>query len=45
MRQLADLEPKVLAVMHGPSYAGDGGASLRGLADTYEQKYLGGAAE
>ncbi len=42
MRRLADLEPKVLAVMHGPSYQGDGGASLRALADAYEQRYLGG---
>jgi flavorubredoxin len=40
MRRLADLEPKVLAVMHGPSYTGDGGASLRALADAYEQRYL-----
>jgi len=43
MRRLADLEPKVLAVMHGSSYAGDGGASLRALADAYESKYLTGA--
>jgi flavorubredoxin len=40
MRQLADLEPRTLAVMHGPSYAGDGGASLRALADEYETRYL-----
>ena len=40
MRRLAELEPKVLAVMHGSSYAGDGGAHLRGLADAYESKYL-----
>jgi flavorubredoxin len=40
MRTLAKLEPKVLAVMHGPSYSGDGGASLRALADEYEARYL-----
>jgi flavorubredoxin len=40
MRRLGDLEPKVLAVMHGPSYSGDGGASLRALADAYEKQYL-----
>ena len=44
MRRLADLEPKVLAVMHGSSYQGDGGASLRSLADAYESKYLGGGS-
>lgn len=43
MRRLADLKPKVLAVMHGPSYQGDGGASLRALADEYERRYLGAA--
>jgi flavorubredoxin len=40
MRRLGDLEPRVLAVMHGPSYSGDGGASLRALADAYEKKFL-----
>jgi flavorubredoxin len=40
MRSLAELAPKVLAVMHGPSYAGDGGAHLRALADEYEKRYL-----
>jgi flavorubredoxin len=29
---LADLEPSTLAVMHGPSFRGDGGAELRALA-------------
>jgi flavorubredoxin len=37
IRQLADLEPAVLACMHGTSYQGDGGAQLRALADAYEQ--------
>ncbi len=36
LRALADLAPKTLAVMHGASFAGDGAAPLRGLADHYE---------
>jgi flavorubredoxin len=36
MRRLADLEPTTLAIMHGSSYTGDGGAALRALADAYE---------
>ena len=35
LRTLADLEPRTLALMHGASYRGDGGAALRGLADYY----------
>ena len=37
IRTLADLEPTTLALMHGPSYQGDGGKMLAGLADGYEQ--------
>jgi flavorubredoxin len=37
IRQLADLEPTVLACMHGSSFQGDGGAQLRALADAYEK--------
>jgi flavorubredoxin len=37
MRALADLEPAVLACMHGPAYEGDGGAQLRALAEAYDQ--------
>ena len=36
IRTLADLEPDTIAVMHGSSYRGDGGAQLRALADAYE---------
>lgn len=36
IRRLADLRPTTLAIMHGPSYAGDGGEALRALADGYE---------
>lgn len=33
LRGLAALEPRTLALMHGSSFAGDGAAPLRGLAD------------
>ena len=36
IRRLADLEPRTLALMHGPTFRGDGGAALRALADHYE---------
>ncbi len=39
LRQLADLNPTTLAIMHGSSYNGDGGALLRGMAEVYEQRY------
>ena len=32
LEQLADLEPRTLAVMHGSSFEGDGGVALRELA-------------
>lgn len=35
LHRLADLEPRTLAIMHGSSFTGDGGAALRGLADHY----------
>lgn len=38
LRRLADLEPATLAVMHGSSYQGDGGAQLRGLAARFEER-------
>jgi flavorubredoxin len=37
LQRLADLEPTVLACMHGSSYRGDGGGQLRDLADAYEK--------
>jgi hypothetical protein len=37
MRRLAKLEPTTLALIHGPSYAGDGATQLRGLADAYDR--------
>jgi flavorubredoxin len=38
IRGLADLSPRTLALMHGPSFAGDGAAALRALADDYDRR-------
>jgi flavorubredoxin len=38
IRGLASLRPKTLALMHGPSYQGDGSAALLALASNYEQR-------
>jgi flavorubredoxin len=38
MRRLAELEPRTLALMHGPAFTGDGAAMLRSLADAYEAR-------
>jgi flavorubredoxin len=38
IRRLADLEPTTLAIMHGRSFRGDGGAALRLLADEYDRR-------
>jgi flavorubredoxin len=40
IRRLGDLAPTTLALMHGSSFSGDGGAALYGLADAYESEYL-----
>jgi flavorubredoxin len=40
MRRLGDLEPKVLALMHGSSYDGDGSRALYDLASAYESRFL-----
>ena len=37
-RGLANLSPRTLALMHGPSFAGDGAAALRALADDYDRR-------
>jgi flavorubredoxin len=39
LRALAAIEPRTLAIMHGSSFRGDGGAQLRALADAYEATY------
>jgi flavorubredoxin len=38
IRALAALAPRTLALMHGPSFSGDGGAALRALADDYDRR-------
>lgn len=38
MRRLADLGPRTLGLMHGPSYVGDCGTALRDLADAYDAR-------
>ncbi|GHI03437.1 MBL fold metallo-hydrolase [Streptomyces cellostaticus] len=39
LRSLADLRPRTLAVMHGSSFHGDGGAALHALADGFERRF------
>ncbi len=38
LRGLADLEPRTLALMHGPAFVGDSPGALRDLADAYEAR-------
>ena len=38
MRRLAALAPRTLALMHGPSFTGDGAAALHALADHYDRR-------
>jgi len=38
IRELATLSPRTLALMHGPSFSGDGAAALRALADDYDRR-------
>jgi flavorubredoxin len=38
IRGLSDLAPGTLALMHGPSFTGDGAAALRALADDYDRR-------
>ena len=45
MRRLAGLKPDALALMHGPTYFGDGAAALNRLADYYERALAGAAPE
>ena len=39
MRQLGDLDPTTLAIMHGSSFQGDGGRALHDLAGAYEREF------
>ena len=45
LRRLSGLAPRTLALMHGPSFAGDGGAALRALADEYDRRVSGALGE
>lgn len=38
LRRLAALNPGTLALMHGPSFSGDGAAALHALADDYDRR-------
>jgi flavorubredoxin len=38
LRRLATLSPRTLALMHGPSFEGDGAAALGALADDYDRR-------
>jgi flavorubredoxin len=38
IRGLTKLAPRTLALMHGPSFAGDGAAALSALADDYDRR-------
>ena len=40
IRRLADLAPRTLALMHGPSFDGDAAAALRALGDDYDRRVL-----
>jgi len=40
IRSLAKFEPRTLALMHGPSFSGDGAGALRALAENYEQRTI-----
>jgi flavorubredoxin len=38
IRRLAELSPRTLALMHGPSFVGDGASALRALANHYDAR-------
>ena len=40
LAELAALEPTTLALMHGSSYRGDGGAAIRALSEEYDRRFL-----
>jgi flavorubredoxin len=41
IRSLSALAPRTLALMHGPTFVGDGAAALEALADEYDRRVLG----
>ncbi len=38
IRNLTELKPKTLAIMHGSSFVGDAEGAIRALADRYEAR-------
>src|SRR5262249_59484102 len=40
IRRLAEFSPRTLALMHGPSFSGDGASALGALANDYDQRIL-----
>jgi flavorubredoxin len=44
LERLAELEPRTLALMHGSSFTGDGGAALRALAQAYDRRMASASA-
>ncbi len=40
IRKLAEVAPRTLALMHGPSFQGDGASALRALADDYDRRAM-----
>ncbi|HME22194.1 MAG TPA: MBL fold metallo-hydrolase [Acetobacteraceae bacterium] len=38
IRRLATLAPRMLALMHGPAFTGDGAVALRALGDEYDRR-------
>jgi hypothetical protein len=45
LRGLAEFAPRTLALMHGPSFEGDGAAALLALADNYDGRVHGALKE
>ena len=41
IRRLSEVAPRTLALMHGPSFTGDGAAALNALADDYDRRVSG----
>jgi flavorubredoxin len=45
LRKLAELKPRTLALMHGPSFQGDGAAALMALGHDYDRRLLARARD
>jgi hypothetical protein len=45
LRKLAELKPRTIALMHGPSFTGDGAGALMALADDYDRRARAAARE